>query len=148
MKGGGQTAGRWRQNRQVIAPADAFVADLAPLRRTSRARGEVAALAAGSPVILCSSPPFARRRCRHFAAAAGIDLHGEYLALPTAGAPAYLVEDAPAATTYFLRSILVPLPGRIWTVPFRLCLSAISRLPNPGRVVRPIAPRVMVGTRR
>jgi hypothetical protein len=147
--GGVHTVERWRQNRHVIAPADAFVAEMAALPRSSGALlGEVGALAAGSPVILCSPPPFARRRCRRFAAAAGIDIHGEYLALPTAGAPAYLVEDSPAATAYFLRSILVPPPRRIWTTPFRLCLSVLSRLPNPGLIVRLIAPRMVVGTRR
>lgn len=142
------TVERWRQNRLVVAPADAFIAEVPPLRTTSALLGEVASLAAGSPVILCSPPPFARRRCRRFASAAGIEIQREYLALPTAGAPAYLVEDAPVATAYFLRSILVPPPRTIWAAPFRLCLSAVSKLGNPGPVVRVFAPRLVVGTRR
>jgi hypothetical protein len=144
-----RTVERWQQNRRVIAPADAFVAEVAPLRWRRRALiREVGALAAGSPVILCSLPPFARRRCRRFASAAGIDIHREYFALPTPGAPAYLVEDAPVATAYFVRSILVPPPRTIWTVPFRLCVSVVSRLANPGRIVRAVAPRLVVGTRQ
>lgn len=144
-----RTVERWQQNRHVVAPADAFVAEVAPLRRGSDALiREIAALAADSPVILCSPPPFARRRCRRFASVAGIDIHREYLALPAPGAPAYLVEDAPVATAYFVRSILVPPPGTIWTVPFRLCLSAVSKLSNPGSIVRVVAPRLVVGTRR
>jgi len=144
-----RTVGRWRQNRYVVAPADAFVAELAPFRRRSGALlDEVGALAAGRQVIVCSPAPFARRRCRRFASAAGVDLQREYLALPTPGAPAYLVEDSPAATAYFLRSIVVPPPGRIWTAPIRICLSAIARLPNPGLVAGSVAPRMMVGTRR
>lgn len=139
---------RWRQNRLVIAPADAFMAEVAPLRSTAAVLGEVASLAAGSPVIVCSPPPFARRRCRRFAAAAGIEVQREYVALPTAGAPAYLVEDAPVATAYFLRSILVPPPRTIWAAPFRLCLSAVSKLADPGPIVRALAPRLVVGTRR
>ena len=143
------TVERWRQNRHVIAPPDALVAEVTPFRSMSGAQlRQVGALAVGSPVVVCSPPPFARRRCRRFAAAAGIDIHREYLAVPSPRAPAYLVEDAPAATAYFVRSILVAPPGRIWTVPFRLCLSAASRLPNPGPVVRLLAPRMAVGTRR
>jgi hypothetical protein len=143
------TVERWRQNRHVVAPVDAFVADVLPLRRASDAViREIGSLPAGSPVVLCSPPPFARRRCRRFASAAGIDIHREYLALPTAGAPAYLVEDAPAATAYFVGSILVPPPRTIWAGPFRLGLAVISKLANPGRIVRVIAPRLVVGSRR
>jgi hypothetical protein len=29
-----------------------------------------------------------------------------------------------------------------------MCLSAVCRLPNPGLVVRSVAPRMVVGTRR
>jgi hypothetical protein len=149
VRAGVRTVERWRQNRYVIAPADAFVAEVAPFRRGSGALlDEVGALAAGSQVIVCSPAPFARRRCRRFASAAGIDIQREYLALPTPGAPAYLVEDCPAATTYFLRSIVVPPPGRLWTGPVRMCLSAVSRLPNPGLVARSVAPSMVVGTRR
>ena len=144
-----RTVERWKQNPYTVAPADAFVAEVAPLRRSSDALiREIGALAAGTPVVLRSSPPFARRRCRRFASAAGIDIHREYLALPTPGAPAYLVEDAPAATAYFVRSILAPPPRAIWAGPFRLCLSVISQLANPGRIVRVIAPRLVVGARR
>jgi hypothetical protein len=149
VSSGVDTAERWRQNRHVIAPAGAFVAEVAPLRRgVGSLLHEVRALAAGSPVILCAPPPFARRRCRRFASAAGIDIHREYLALPTAGAPAYLVEDAPASTAYFVRSILVAPPRKIWTVPFRACLALVARLRDPAPVVRSVAPRIVVGTRR
>jgi hypothetical protein len=149
VSGGAHAVERWRHNRQVVAPADALVAEVGPLRRRNGALiREVGALVAGSPVVVCSPPPFARRRCRRFASTAGIDIDREYLALPSPGAPAYLIEDAPAATAYFVRSILVPPPGRIWTVPLRLCVSVVSRLPNPGPVVRWLAPRMVVGTRR
>lgn len=149
MRAGVRTVERWRENRYAIAPADAFVAEVAPFRRASGALlDEVGALATGSQVIVCSSAPFAGRRCRRFASAAGIDIQREYLALPTPGAPAYLVEDSPAATAYFLRSIVAPPPGRIWTAAVRMCLSAVCRLPNPGLVVRSVAPRMVVGTRR
>jgi hypothetical protein len=143
-----RTVERWKQNRLVVAPHDAFVAEVAPLRRSDALRREVGALPAGSPVVLCSAPPFARRRCRRFASAAGIDIDREYLALPTPAAPAYLVEDAPVATAYFVRSILVAPPGTIWTAALRLCLSGLSKLPNPGSIVRVVAPRLVVGTRR
>jgi hypothetical protein len=143
------TVERWRRNRHVVAPRDALVAEVTPFRRRSRAQlREVGALAAGSPVVVCSPPPFARRRCRRFAAAAGIDIHREYLAVPTPRAPAYLVEDAPAATAYFVRSILVPPPRTFWAGPFRLGLAVVSKLADPGRIVRVIAPRLVVGTRR
>lgn len=149
MSGGVQAVERWRRNRRVVAPADALVAEVAPLRRNHDALiHQVGALAAGSPVVVCSPAPFARRRCRRFASAAGIDIDREYLALPTAGAPAYLVEDAPAAIAYFVRSIIVPPPGRIWTTPLRLCVSVVARLPNPGLLLRSIAPSMVVGRRR
>ena len=139
---------RWRQNRHVIASRDAFVAEVPSLRSSEALRREVGALPAGSPVVLFSPPPFARRRCRRFASAAAIDIDREYLALPTPGAPAYLVEDAPVATAYFVRSILVPPPGTAWTAALRLCLSVVSNLPRPGSIVGAVSPRLVVGTRR
>jgi hypothetical protein len=117
-------------------------------RRRQALIREVWALAAHSPVVLSSPPPFARRRCRRFASAAGVDIHREYVALPTSGAPAYLVEDAPVATSYLVRSILVPPRGTVGIAPFRLCLAVVSRLANPGRVASVVAPRLVVGTRR
>jgi hypothetical protein len=144
-----RTAARWQQNRQVVAPPGAFIVDVARRRGGRQALiRDVRALAAGSPVVLSSPAPFARRRCRRFASAAGIDVHREYVALPTPGAPAYLVEDAPVATSHFVRSILVPPPGTIGTAPFRLCLAVVARLANPGRVASVVAPRLVVGARR
>ena len=58
MRAGVRTVERWRQNRCVIARADAFVAEVAPFRRGSGALlDEVGALAAGSQVIVANWYP-------------------------------------------------------------------------------------------
>jgi hypothetical protein len=94
-----------------------------------------------------ASAPGAAGRCRAFASAAGVELEREYLAFPSAAAPAYLVEDAPAALRLFVENILVAPPR----VPFsRAVEGALSllRRSRSWRTVRTLAPgRVAVGRR-
>jgi hypothetical protein len=139
---------RWRDNWRVVSPAAAVLIDLPRSRAgLASARVMVASLAAGTPVVLLSPAPGARRRCRSFASDAGIRLSREYLAFPSAAMPAYLVEDDVAPVRAFTRSVLVAPPR----APFSPALEAgfmILRTLGRRRVMSAVAPgRVVVGWR-
>ena len=76
-----------------------------------------------------------------------MELEREYLAFPSAAAPAYLVEDAPAPVTVFLRTVLVAPPRSRLSPIIEPALGAVRAL-NPLWFVRAVAPgRVVVGRR-
>jgi hypothetical protein len=109
----------------------------------------IRALAAGTPIVLCASAPAAIARCRAFASKAGVELEREYLAFPSAAAPGYLVEDAPAPVRVFVQTVLVtpPRTRTALSTPIGVGLSVLRAL-NPWRLIRAIAPgRVVVGRR-
>ena len=139
---------RWRTNWTVIAPRDATPVVLA--RSASARRGErehVRALPSGASVVLFAGAPGAIRRCRSFAADAGITVESEYLAFPSATTPAYLVEDAPASVRVFVSTVLVAPPDSALVAAIDAGLVAVRAL-NPWRLIRTLAPgRVVVGTR-
>jgi len=139
---------RWRNNWLVICPAGAVRVDLGRSAATRRApRRTIRDLPPGTPVVLCASAPGAIGRCRTFAAETGIELEREYLAFPSAGTPAYLVEDAPAPVRVFVKTVLVTPPRTALSTPIQACLGVL-RLLSSWRLLRSIAPgRVVVGTR-
>jgi hypothetical protein len=99
-------------------------------------------------VVLSVAGPAAAVRCRSFAAAAGVELERQYLAFPSAGAPAYLVEDAPAPAQLFAANILVAPPRSRATAPIDAVL-ALLRSMKSWRLLRTLAPgRVAVGRKR
>jgi hypothetical protein len=137
---------RWRDNWLAVSPSDGVLVQVGRSRRERRAsRRSVAALPAGTPVVLTASAPGAIRRCCSFASDAGVVLEREYLALPSAAAPAYLVEDAPASVAVFLESVLIAPPGVPFVAAFELGLRIVRAL-KPWRLVRAAAPgRIVVG---
>ena len=139
---------RWRHNWRAVSPAEAVRVELPRSRRKRYAsRHTVSELPVGTAVVLSASAPLAARRCRQFAADAGVELDREYLAFPTANAPAYLVEDVAASIRLFLKTVLVAPPGASWSAPIGAVLGALRAL-NQWRLIRRIAPgRVAVGTR-
>jgi hypothetical protein len=142
-------AERWRDNPLAVGRPGAVRVELARGSATRKAQARlVRDLPSGSPVLLSASAPGARRRCRTFAAKAGVTPEREYLALPSAAAPAYLVEDAPAAVEVLVRTVLVPPPGSALTAPIGAALGIIRAL-GPWRLMRTLAPgRVIAGRRR
>lgn len=110
-----------------------------------RQLAELASLPAGTAVVLLAGAPGAIRRCRLFAAAAGIALDREYLTFPSPFAPCHLIEDAPASITFYLDSVLVAPPGKLYSRGVELCLSILRALPSFA-LVRRLAPgRAVVG---
>ena len=139
---------RWRNNWLVVSPPGALRADVprATRKRHALAR-RLGALPAGTPVVLSASAPGAIGRLRRFTSDAGLLLEREYLAFPSAGAPAYLVEDAPAPVHVFVTNVLATPPGFALAAPVDLGL-ALLRASAPWRLIRRIAPgRVAVGFR-
>lgn len=139
---------RWRDNWRVVAGDGALRVELPRSRRGWGTLVErVRRLPAGAPVVVAADGRGAARRCRAFAAESGIVPERTYVAIPSAAAPAYLVEDAPAALRAFLR-VVVPPPGR--TLRSRLaepCLAALRAL-DVGRPLRALAcSRVLVARR-
>lgn len=142
------SAARWRDNWRSVTAGDAVQFQLA--RSGAERRTSVAAareLAAGTAVVLSASAPGAAARCRAFASAAGIEFEREYLAFPTAAAPAYLVEDRPAPVRLFVTNVLVAPPRARFSLPLEIGLHMLRRLKS-WRLVRMLAPgRVVVGRR-
>jgi hypothetical protein len=130
---------RWRENWRVVAPAGATKIDLG--RGGEDDLGTVARVPAATPVVLVAGGVGAGRRCRAFAARHGIDVRREYIALPSAEAPAYLVENDPAPVRLFAQSVLAAPPGAALVVRLGVALlrlfpaRASLRLLAPGRVV-------------
>ena len=139
---------RWRANRLTVGPSGAVHAVLersrAGRRAVERSLGE---LPAGTPVVLAAAAPGAIRRCSAFASRTRVEVQREYLAFPTAAAPAYLVEDAPATVLLFVRNVLIAPPGSPWAAPLEACFGVLRAL-GTWRLVRLVAPgRVIVGKR-
>jgi hypothetical protein len=141
-------APRWRENWRIVAPQGATRVEVgrsAAARRTQI--DELAMLPAGTPVVLLARAPGAIGRCRRFAAAAGIALEREYLTFPSAVAPCHLVEDAPASISFYVDTVLVAPPGKVYSRAIELCLSLLRRLPS-WLFIRRLAPgRAAVGRR-
>jgi hypothetical protein len=138
----------WRTNRLALGPPGSVHADVerSPLRRRALERS-VRELPPGTLVVLSAAGPLTVRRCRAFAARAGVEVQREYLAFPSAQAPAYLVEDAPATARLFIRNALVAPPGGRLHAPLEACFGVLRAL-EPWRLMRTIAPgRVVVGRR-
>jgi hypothetical protein len=139
---------RWRSNWRCVSREGALHVDLGrPRTRRLDLERTIRDLPPGTAVVLAASAPAAISRCRTFASRAGIELEREYLALPSARAPAYLVEDAPATVRVFVRSVLTVPPGSVLSTPIDACLSVLRAL-SPWRLIRMVAPgRVVVGRR-
>ncbi len=136
---------RWRENWRAIAPPDAVLLQL-PRGQPKRTLGlALATLAPGTPVVLQASAPGAIRRCRSFAMRTAIEVEREYLAFPSAVAPAYLVEDAPDSARLFFGSVLTAPPRPRFSRLFATGLWALRKLAS-WRGLRFIAPgRMVVG---
>ena len=141
-------AHRWRDNWRSLSGDDAVRVELSRSRRGRRtALAAVRAVAPGGSVVLAASAPGAARRCRAFASAAGLELEREYLAFPTAAAPAYLVEDAPATVRLFTTNVLAAPPRARFSLPIELGVALVRTLKS-WRLVRALSPgRVVVGRR-
>jgi hypothetical protein len=142
------SAERWRENWRAVGNGATLQLDLPRSRAGRRAHlASIRELADGTRVVLSASAPGAPRRCRSFASAAGLELEREYLAFPTAAAPAYLVEDAPAPVRLFVANALVAPSRPGLALPIELGLELLRRV-RSWRLVRLLAPgRVVVGRR-
>ena len=139
---------RWRNNWLVVGPAGAVAVDLSRSATERLDAQSIRALPPATPVVLRASAPGAIRRCRRFAAEAGIELEREYLAFPSVASPAYLVEDAPATIDVFVQTALVTPPRTPFSTPIEACVGLVRAL-RPWRLIRRIAPgRVVVGRRQ
>jgi hypothetical protein len=135
---------RWRDNWRVLGEPGAVRVELSPFRSTRGRAQLLRLLSPGTPVVIAASAPGANRRCRAFVSRARIEVEREYLAFPSAGAPGYLVEDAPAPVRFFLDHVLAPPPRPAFALPMAAALRTLRGL--PWRVVRRVAPgRLVVG---
>ena len=138
---------RWRNNWLTVGPAGAARVDLGRWGTSRVEEPAISELPPGTPVVLRASAPGAIRRCRRFAARARIELEREYLAFPSVGTPAYLVEDAPATVGVFVKTVLVTPPRTPFSTAIEASLGLLRAL-SPWRLIRRIAPgRVVVGRR-
>lgn len=140
---------RWKENWSVLGPPDAVQIDLPRSRAGRRALvRRVRALPVGSAVMLRDGVLASRWRCRRFALRAGVQLQRQYVALPSARSPAFLVEDGRRPLGYFCSAVLSVPPGvTLLAAPAGLLARAAAWLARAG-LVGVIAPgRVAVGWR-
>ena len=137
---------RWRENLRVVSPAGAIRVELGrSARGRQRALRQVRELPLGSDLVLCVPGPGAAWRCRRFAAEGGVAIEREYLAFPSAGAPAYLVEVERGPVQAFIRSVLVAPPEIPFSGQIAVALALVRRV-SPWRLIRALAPgRIAVG---
>jgi hypothetical protein len=140
---------RWRDNWLAVSPDGSLRVDLRRGRPRRRAQSDaVRKLPAGTPVVLFAKAPGAIGRCKSFASEAGIEVEQEYLAFPSAAAPGYLVEDAPASVGVFVKTFLAAPPRSRFSTLLEAGFGLLRRL-DSWRLMRRIAPaRVAVGRRR
>ena len=139
---------RWRSNWRAVGPDGAIRVQL-PRSRTARRASELGlrSLPAGTSVVLLAAAPGAVRRCTAVAVQAGIVPEREYLAFPSAEAPAYLVEDEPASVRVFVHTVLAVPPRTTLALPIHLAFR-ILRSVGTWRLTRLLAPgRIVVGRR-
>ena len=87
-------------------------------------------------------------RCRRFARRAGLRVTATYLQLPSARAPAFVVEAAPASLDYLMQSVATVPPGTFAPASVvELALRAL-RVVCRTRLFSVLAPdRVVIGVR-
>ena len=132
---GNTSAQRWRDNWRVVAAGRRRARRRSALACARAARALARRRATCPPARRSSCRhrrPAAARRCRAFAAAAGIELEREFLAFPSAAAPAYLVEDAPAPVRLFVATVLVAPPRQPSLAPVRAHARAWCDVCAPG----------------
>jgi hypothetical protein len=139
---------RWGENWLVVSPPGSVRVRIGRRRRDRRAAAaDVQRLAPGTGVVLQAPAPFARSRTRRVVVAAGIEIEREYIALPNAEAPAYLVEDRPAAFDVFVDAMPTP-PGSGIRAGVRAAMLSVVRSLRPRRLVAALGSgRVVVGRR-
>lgn len=139
---------RWAGNWRMVSPAESTRVMVGRGRRGRQAAvEETRALAAGTPVVLVAGAPGAGRRAGRVAARAGIRVEREYLALPSAERPAYLIEDARSSFRVFVDAVLGS-PGQGVIGRIQDVAVALIRRTRPRRVVAMLgAGRVVVGKR-
>jgi hypothetical protein len=139
---------RWGGNWRVLSSDASVCIDVGRSSAGRRAASrEILSAPAGARVVLRASAPGAKRRCKRLAAESGLKFERAYLAFPSAGSPAYLVEDAPAPVRVFTDSVLVTPPGAPLAIVIEACLGILRGL-GGWRLVRAFAPgRLVVGMR-
>lgn len=136
-----------RGNLCAISRVESVVVHVSGPRSGRRARNRLNSLPAGTPVVLTAGGLGAAGRCAAAAAGAGIVLEKMYLAFPSADAPVYLIEDAPASVAVFTRSLLAVPPGSPYSFVLHAGVGALRALRSVA-LVRLLAPgRIAVGRR-
>lgn len=145
---GALTNERWSGNWRAVSDDGSVRIDVARGRGGARAAvADARRLSAGTAVVLVVPAPGSTRRARHIAAAAGVDVSREYLALPSATAPAYLIENAPGPFRVFVDNVLGSPSGGVAGRLQDLAVAVIRRT-RPRRLIGMLgAGSVAVGRR-
>jgi hypothetical protein len=139
------TGGAWATRYRVLAAPDAVVVDVLRGRRARRAAvAAVRALPAGRGVVLRGS----RSSVNEVARAARVRIARELIALPSAAAPAYLVEDDAAPLALLCAEFLSVPPGLVRLAGPAGVLLRVGALAARSRLARHLLrSRIAVGWR-
>jgi len=139
---------RWTGNWRVISPEGSVCVVLGRTCEAARAAEKRArSLPPGTPVVIVSGAPCATVRCRTFAARTGIEIEREYLALPSAAAPAYLIEDARATFRVFVDAVLASPSRGLVGLAQDAAVGLVRAIRPRGLVASLAAGRLAVGRR-
>jgi hypothetical protein len=139
---------RWEGNWRAVSDEGAARIDVARGRDGKEAAvADARLLPAGTEIVLVVPAPGSARRARAVAAAAGVDISREYLALPSAQTPAYLIENATGPFRVFVENVLgSPSQGALGRLQ-DVAVAAVRRM-RPRRLVGLLgAGTVVVGRR-
>jgi hypothetical protein len=139
---------RWSANWRVLSPKGSVRLVLGGTSDAVRATEERARdLPSGTPVVIVAGAPRAATRCRTFAARTDIEIEREYVALPSAAAPAYLIEDARETFRVFVDQVQAS-PSRGLVGLTHDAAQQLMRALRPRRLIASFAAgRVAVGRR-
>lgn len=139
----------WSENWRAVVPPGVASFDLP--RRGSRLhiQEQVRRLPSGTAVAIRARGMGSSLRCSRFARRAGLSVAKSYLQLPSASAPAFLVETAPASLDYLMKAVATVPPGAATAAPVMDFALRGFRKIGKSRLLMALAPNLlMVGVRK
>ena len=134
--------------RHLVPPTSTWI-DV-PRSRVTRERAAYAVrrLPPGAPVVLADRGIGSRRRSRALARLASVDVDRELLAIPSADAPDYVVDDDRDAVAGFWRGFVTVPPGATLTAPvITMAIRVVDALHAWSLVTLVVPGRYTVGRR-
>ncbi len=139
----------WSENWRAVSPPGAARFDLPRRRSRLHIQEQVTRLPSGTAVAISARGVGSSLRCTRFARRAGLTVSKSYIQFPSARAPAFLVEAAPASLDYLTGSVATVPPGTTAAAPIvEFGLRGLRKICKT-RLFMALAPNLlMIGVRK